>query len=78
MFWCFTAGFDHMVNAYEATAAWVNDTASAAAVTNAVVVVVRMSRSSNHCSTGFVNRNSQVVWFPLWHKGNSVLARVTR
>lgn len=78
MFWCFTAGFDHMVNAYEAAVAWVNDTALAVAVTNAVVVVVRMSRSSNHRVTVFVNRISHIFCFPLWGKGNSPLTRVTR
>lgn len=78
MFWCFTAGFDHMVNTYEAAVAWVNDTASAVVFTNAVAVVVRMSRSSNHRSATFVNRNSHVSRFSLWRKGNSTLARVTR
>ena len=78
MFWCFTAGFDHMVNAYEATEARVNDTASAVAVTNAVVVVVRMSLLGNHRDTPFVNRNSDVPRFPLSRKENRLLARVNQ
>lgn len=57
-----------MVNAYEAAVAWVNDTALAVAVTNAVAVVVRMSLLGNHCRARFVNRNSDVLLFSLWGK----------
>lgn len=57
-----------MVNAYEAAVAWVNDTALAVAVTNAVAVVVRMSLLGNHCRARFVNRNFHLPLFPLWGK----------
>lgn len=65
-----------MVNAYEATVARVNDTASAVAFTNAVVVVVRMSLLGNHRDTLFVNRNSDVPDFSLPRKENRLLTRV--
>lgn len=65
-----------MVNAYEATVARVNDTASAVAFTNAVVVVVRMSLLGNHRDTLFVNRNSDVPVFSLPRKENRLLTRV--
>ena len=78
MFWCFTAGFDHMVNAYEATEACINTAAVAVVSINAVAVDVRMSHVGNHLAGGFVNRNFSKWPIPLLGKGNHYLARVAR
>lgn len=78
MFWCFTAGFDHMVNAYEAAATCVNDTAAAVVSTNAEVVVVCMRPRGNHRRGVFVNLISQMATKSLPRKGKIRLARVAQ